>query len=456
MPKVIHDGLKKRCPVSRQTGKRCARRDWPKCPHAWHFSMMHNGQEYRVSLDVEAKKRGEPPPRSKSEAATWRDRLRGEIRAGTFNVAPAPAQVVTTLTLGDVCDQYLKRHVRIPTRRPQGRREMEILIAMLRRAEIPAANGATVKLEAKPIDAITKADVEAARTWRREEQKSGSVRVGAKGGEVGINRMLSRLRHVFSWAIAEGYLKDTPFKRGSVAVVKLETSAEGARTRRLEPSMPLADGTVRDGEEVRLLKHAGPHLRALVVAALSTGCRLGELLSLQWWQIRRDEHGQARWLALPSAKTKTAEARTVPISARLRAELEMRRHGPDGKEHGANAYVFGNEVGERVTSVRTAWELTCKRAEITGLHFHDLRREFACRLLESSADLHDVRDFLGHANITTTSRYLQSSTPRLERALARMEGALADASAHHSHAPAAEAPSEASAATTENHRNLLN
>ena len=47
----------------------------------------------------------------------------------------------------------------------------------------------------------------------------------------------------------------------------------------------------------------------------------------------------------------------------------------------------------------------------------------ACRLLESSADLHDVRDFLGHANITTTSRYVRSTPVRLAQALERMEAA---------------------------------
>ncbi len=124
---------------------------------------------------------------------------------------------------------------------------------------------------------------------------------------------------------------------------------------------------------------------------------------------------------LPAAKTKTAEARVIPISAHLRAVLELRWHTPDGKEYGPHAYVFGNEVGEQVTSIRTAWELTCKRAGITGLHFHDLRRDFASRLLESRADLHDVQMFLGHAAITTTSRYLQSTPVRLERALARLE-----------------------------------
>ncbi len=47
----------------------------------------------------------------------------------------------------------------------------------------------------------------------------------------------------------------------------------------------------------------------------------------------------------------------------------------------------------------------------------------ACRLLESSADLHDVRDCLGHANITTTSRYVRSTPVRLAQALERMEAA---------------------------------
>ncbi len=83
--------------------------------------------------------------------------------------------------------------------------------------------------------------------------------------------------------------------------------------------------------------------------------------------------------------------------------------------------------GQRSTSDDTG---TCLRAGSVGLRFHDLRREFACRLLESSADLHDVRDSLGHANISTTSRYLRSRPGRLVRALERLEDANVAQSSH--------------------------
>jgi integrase len=172
-----------------------------------------------------------------------------------------------------------------------------------------------------------------------------------------------------------------------------------------------------------LIAGATPHLRALIIAALSIGCRLGELLNLQWSVVHVDERGHYRWFVPQGTKTKTRETRVVRIGQRLGAVLEMLRYDPGGEKLSPHAYVFGTEVGDRIGSVKTAWRSACERAEIVGLHFHDLRREFACRLLESRAELHDVRDFLGHANITTTSRYLRSTALRLERALRLLEDA---------------------------------
>ena len=291
---------------------------------------------------------------------------------------------------------------------------MEWHIGVLRRTQVPAAGGTTIRLEHKPLTAISKADVEAVRDGRRAQAKECAsterVRPGCKGGEVGINRLLARLRHVFSFAIAEGYVTESPFKRHGVTVVKLDSRAETPRHRRLAP-----------GEQDRLLQNAGDHLRALIVAILFTGCRVGELLNLTWEQILRDEDGKPRWLMLPATNTKTYRLRPLPIGARLSAELDMRQHGPDGTAFGPEAFVFGNKVGEKINSVKKAWAGTCRRAGISGLQIRDLRREFASRLRESGASDHDVRDFLGHANITTTSRYLASTPLRLEQALEKLE-----------------------------------
>ena len=150
-----------------------------------------------------------------------------------------------------------------------------------------------------------------------------------------------------------------------MTVVKLDSRAETPRHRRLEP-----------GEQERLLQHAGDHLRALIVAILFTGCRVGELLNLTWNQIRRDEDGKPRLLMLPATNTKTYRLRPIPIGVRLSAELDMLQHGPDGTAFGPEAFVFGNRVGEKVNSVKKAWAGACRRAGISGLQIRDLRREF--------------------------------------------------------------------------------
>ena len=86
--------------------------------------------------------------------------------------------------------------------------------------------------------------------------------------------------------------------------------------------------------------------------------------------------------------------------------------------------MFGNEVGEQVRSIRTAWENCRRRAKVKGLHFHDLRREFASRLLESpGVALHDVAQWVGHSSVVTTTRYLATTGVRQREVLRRFEGA---------------------------------
>lgn len=66
-------------------------------------------------------------------------------------------------------------------------------------------------------------------------------------------------------------------------------------------------------------------------------------------------------------------------------------------------------MGRRRGSIKTAWRLTCKRAKIDGLHFHDLRREAGSRWMDAGVPLATIQRWLGHHNISQTSTYLAAS-----------------------------------------------
>ena len=69
-----------------------------------------------------------------------------------------------------------------------------------------------------------------------------------------------------------------------------------------------------------------------------------------------------RRVVLRPERTKDREKRIVPISNRLRQELEMRRNDPDGRPLPPAAHVFGDEIGRRVGSIRRAWQTAVLRA----------------------------------------------------------------------------------------------
>jgi integrase len=206
------------------------------------------------------------------------------------------------------------------------------------------------------------------------------------------NRDLALLRAVCNWAVLCGLLPRSPFRVGDVPAVRL--LREEPRSRRLH-----------QGEDEALLGAAGG-LQDLVVAALETGCRKGELLSLQWHQVRFSPRAE---IFLPAQKTKAKRDRRIPISTVLAPILVRRRLDPAGEPLLPDDYVFGDEVGRRRHSIKTAWKLTLQRAKILDLHFHDLRREAGSRWMDAGIPLATIQRWLGHANISQTSTYLGAS-----------------------------------------------
>lgn len=392
MPRHENDGLRKRCA--------CGRRKWTSesCRHPWHGNFSHDGVEYRASLHKVAGK-----PRSyhmlKGEAERVLRDWQSAVENGRIAVTPDPAPAVAAPepTLRDLAREYRKWHIAQPTRRPTAATEMGRQVDQWVNATI-TLDGRPVTLGDLPLSQITRRVV---LEWRAHRAASPSKRAqsGNKGGAVGTNRLLTRLRHMFALAIENDLTDVSPFVRNGRTVIALDSRAEEPRRRRLN-----------DGEEARLREAAGPHLWACIECALETGMRRGEILGLTWGDV----HVSRGEILLPATLTKTGKARTVPISSRLAAVLAMRRTGPDGIDAPSPSYVFGNECGERIRSIKTAWKLTCQRAGIVGLHFHDLRRESASLLLAvPGATVNDVRELLGHRDITTTTKYLSTTIARL-------------------------------------------
>jgi integrase len=257
-------------------------------------------------------------------------------------------------------------------------------------------DGFLAELGDRPIDEVSTAEVKAlVKTWLTRKR----CKRGVKAGAVAERHMKQTIRHFFNWAIEEGYATRTPFKLQGVNVIHVK--ATKGRNRRLE-----------EGEETRILTAADPYIADFFRAIIETGCRPGELRSLQWTEVRSDE------IVLLASKTKDREERRVPIMPVLRSILDRRRLGPDGTKLPDDSFVFGDDTGRMMSKKQLSerWIATLERAKITDLRLHDLRREAGSQLLEAGASVVEVRDALGHSNLSMTSRYLGLQKDGLKRA----------------------------------------
>lgn len=394
--------------------KICSCKDPLKCRHPWWFSMTRAGApRIRASLDVVLERHISGKAEAEREASKLRLAIaEAKLTARQRERLRLPGPVVPALerlTVRQLLDAYRDRHVSLLT----SQERVAYRLGVIARTELPRPDGVTLPFGEWLVTDVTADTLDRLREARSVQSMRRSGRVRHRtGGAVTANKDLRLLRGVFNWALDKGLVERSPFKRGDRTTVKLVQ--EQARSRRLS-----------EGEAERLLPACGPHLRALVEAALESGCRLGEILSLQVHQVQFEPRAEI-WL--PAAKTKTGKARRVPMSTRLRAVIEMRlaqlREASgfeDQEPTPGTLYVFGNEIGQRLTTIKTAWRLTLQRAQIDDLHFHDLRREAGSRWMEGGVPLFTIQRWLGHANIAQTSTYLATTAQAEHDAMRRFE-----------------------------------
>ena len=152
---------------------------------------------------------------------------------------------------------------------------------------------------------------------------------------------------------------------------------------------PSRERYLTDDEENRLfaiLVGRRAHIRPIVVVALQTGMRQGEILGLTWKNVDFEQK------TIYVAHTKTGRPRKLPMSKPVEVELRSLKQDASSEEH-----VFSYaRTGLKLTTLRHAWEGACSAAKISGIRFHDLRHTFATRLRAKGVHEMDIMTLLGH------------------------------------------------------------
>ncbi len=234
----------------------------------------------------------------------------------------------------------------------------------------------------RPLGQITRAEVE---TWRREKM--------SRCKPATINRDLSRLRHMLNIAVEWELLEESPMQGMKFL------RENNARTRYLSV-----------GECHRLIDSCmAPHIRAIVTVALHTGMRLGEILNLRW----QDLDFSSGFILVRDSKN--GQARQVPMDSMISTVLRSWPRLSD------QDIVFTSVMtGGRIVDIRAGFLNSCKRAGITGLHFHDLRHTFASQFVMAGGDIYILKEILGHKSITNSQRYAHLSPTYKIKAIDRM------------------------------------
>lgn len=154
-------------------------------------------------------------------------------------------------------------------------------------------------------------------------------------------------------------------------------------------------------EKQRLIDCCADHLRPIVITALNTGMRRGEILRLRWG------HVDFCYNQIKVEKTKGGRTRSIPMNRAARSVLQFVSK--------TGAYVFSAE--KALKTVKRSFATACRKAGIEKFRFHDLRHTFASDLVRRGIDLVTVMGLLGHSSITVTMRYAHSQKDEKTRAV---------------------------------------
>jgi integrase len=268
-----------------------------------------------------------------------------------------------------------------------------------------------------------------------EEFKAKRLKIKTKRGErsiADVNRTLALMRSMMRFSVQNGWLYQTPFDLGT-PLISIADEAKRERTLSCDEEVRLLAVCVgerevkykRDGKEITAkVKSRREHLKALIITALDTTMRKGELTKLKW----RDVNLPMRILTITALNTKTAKAREIGMTQRVYEELSKLW---DISPKDENILVFG------VTDFKKSFNAACDEAAIKDFHFHDLRHTAITQMINLGLPPMEIMKVSGHTQYTTFARYVNPNT----QAVTRIADVLSD---YHKNAntPKAESVSE--------------
>ena len=339
----------------------------------------HGERHYQVKVRL----KGYPPQaatfRRKKEAERWAQATEAALRERRyFKAAEAERR-----TVGEVIDRYLREI--LPTKRGSRKQRGQFLWW---HAE---------------LGALTLADLTPAVIADcRDRLSRGETPSGKPATPATQVRYLAALSHALSIAVREwGWLDDNPARK-----VRRPKEPRG-RVRFLS-----------EEERTALLavckRSRNPLLYPLVVLAVATGARLGELLGLRWSDVDL-ARGVARL-----THTKNGELRTLHLAGHALAVLRELAAGQRIESH----FVFPSEHGRTPASLRKPWERALSEAGVTDFRFHDLRHTAASYLAMTGATPTDIAAVLGHKTLAMVKRYTHLSESHVSQVVARMNDSI--------------------------------
>lgn len=344
-----------------------------------------------VSWRVRVRKQGYPTRTKsfsrKTDATAWARQLESKIDRGHA----IPNQEATKRTLAEAIDRYL---VDVLPYKEHNRDAVNV-----RRQLAWWRN----ELGAFALSAVTAAAVSEARDKLRRGTNGGKGKTAKTRSPATVNRYLMALSVVLRAAADEWmWIEATPM----------------AKVRKLgEPR-----GRVRflsDNERKALLAACknteSGMLYPVVVVALSTGMRQGEILGLTWDRV------DLRRGALVIEESKNGERRTVPLVGH--AADVIRQYRRTYRRLDCNL-VFPSRDGKRPAALRQSWHRAVASAGLSDFRFHDLRHSAASYLAMNGASITEIADVLGHKTLAMVKRYSHLTEQHTAQVVGRMNDAV--------------------------------